>query len=298
MLTFRILLEADFQLAENLLSRCFDKRPPYYAVDQKNAILAFKENQLAGLSLFWRNELHDKTVVEYISVLPEFRRQGIGTLLHEELRKAFPFRKTDVAVDMSCDASDIRAQSFMKSLGFRKYLDCYMNTINVHDLDLTSSSKKIITLDLLYENEVMVTRVRDFHTRRYDEDHQQFLPVTANREVRLGYFDDGDHKFGVAMFDGSKMIGCSLAFLNMGKRLGKDYDDIVVLNAYADGESLAEEAERIKAMYSYQVELLKKNGQESIYIEFDSTERTSSHMLGWMPSKPEVMERYQISLSR
>jgi ribosomal protein S18 acetylase RimI-like enzyme len=293
---FRKIEEKDLGQAKELISVCYNLRAPLHILKEEETIVCTHADELVGLACFWRNELHNRTVVEEICVSPNFRRQKIGSLLHNELIKLFPLKKTDYALDAFCFNDNTEAKKFLNSLNYKKYLESYSNIINIDSLNLIEGSNKIITLEELYKSSHMIEEVKSFHMRRYDEDHEPFLPVTKSHEIRNDYYHGGNPQFGVAIFNKTEMIGCSLAFLNFEERLEASPKDTTCLHGYAIGASLEDEASNIQAMYSYQAKLLKQAGHKNIYIEFDSIERTASQMLKWIPKKQRVLERHQYRL--
>ena len=52
---------------------------------------------MIALAMQWRNELHIKTIVLEICVLPEKRREGIGTKIFKKLIEEFPSKENAFA---------------------------------------------------------------------------------------------------------------------------------------------------------------------------------------------------------
>ena len=279
---------------KELFSACYEQDAPFRFLEQNSSIISInEEGKLIGFASQCRNPLHDKTISIEICVHPNFQRQGTGTKLYNALMERFPSNKADFSLDIRCQGDNEEGKAFLNSLGFEKYLECHSNTFLISELKRIETNEKIITLSEFYKSKGSAETIREFHTGRYDEDHEPFLPVTSNLEIRLDYYSDGDHDFGVVLLENGKVVGCSFSYLNFEEEIEEDCEDITCLHGYATGLTADIEAIRVQAMYSYQSMLLKQANHKNIYIEFDSIERVSEQMLNWIPRTGSPLLRFQ-----
>ena len=81
--------------------------------------------------------------------------------------------------------------------------------------------KECLKLSDFYHDVENKEKVRIFHCSMYDKDHEPFLPLNKEIEIRHDYHDDGDAEYGVVLLKDKEIIGCSL-----GMSLIKDDDNI------------------------------------------------------------------------
>ena len=127
----------------------------------------------------------------------------------------------------------------------------------------------------------------------YDRDHEPYLPLNKNKEIRYDSYSDGNPDYGVVVLKDKEIIGCSFAYLDFEDELEGELSDVTGLHGYANVEDKTEEALLIQELYSHQIKLLKEQGRQNIYIEFDSIERTSDLMLDWLPFTLKPLLRFQ-----
>lgn len=289
-MNFRTYEQDDFSLVEAFIKECGIKEFPLFSLKQGTATLV-EENGLIGLGMQWRNALHPRTLVVDILVTPARRREGIGTQIYRRLRETFPSRSDDFALDIRGRS----VEGFALSLGFKHYLSCFHNIFDIDLFKHVEAPYKIQRLEDFYSEsrEVRRQKIRAFHCSIYDRDHEPYLPVTKNKEVRYDYFNEGNPEYGAVILKGEEIIGCSLAYLNFEEEVESKISDVTGLHGYAIGENVGEEALLIQALYSFQMKLLKTSGLRHVYIEFDSIEATSELMLNWLPYHQPPLLRFQ-----
>ncbi|MCO4795609.1 MAG: GNAT family N-acetyltransferase [Bacteriovoracaceae bacterium] len=292
---FRKYSSEDFDLAKSFIDRCNSND---FSINQlkkqATGIFAFSDqNEVMALAMQWRNELHNKTIVIEICVLPDKRREGIGTKVFKKLNEEFPVRDNDFAFDIKCESKNIEARAFAESLGFEKYLNCYNNVFSIDEVTIVNNNREIVRLSDFYKEEQNKERVKVFHCSMYDRDHEPYLPLNKDKEVRYDYYSDGNLDYGVVILKDREIIGCSFAYLNFEDELEEEVSDVTCLHGYANNEDKTEEALLVQELYSYQTKLLKEQGRQNIYIEFDSIERTSDLMLDWLPYTKKPLLRFQ-----
>ena len=282
---FRKYSSEDFDFVKSFVDKCNNKDFSVQFLDQGTSILVFDEqDEMIALAMQWRNELHNRTIVIEICVLPERIRKEIGIKSFEKLNEEFPPRENDFAFDIKCENSDIETQELARGLGFERYLDCYNNVFKIDEMtfiDNELDELEFLKLSDFYHDVENKDKVKIFHCSMYDKDHEPFLPLNKDMDVRFNYYNDGDTEYG------------SLAFLNFENKLKEDVEDVTWLHGYAKGKDIDEEAQLIQALYSYQMKLLKDQGRKNIYIEFDSIEKTSDLMLDWLPYTKKPLLRFQ-----
>mgnify|MGYP003665644013 CR=1 FL=1 len=292
---YRKYTAEDFDLVETFLKGChYEGGVTKSGLEQRTSILNFdEEEKFVGFAMQWRNNLHDRTITVEICIHPEKRRKGLGTSLFNHLFQEFPIKENDFAIDIMCSNGNIAAQNFSESIGLENYLICHNNIFKIKDLPLVESDLEFVKLSEFFKVPKNRERVKVFHCSQYDRDHEPFVPVTKNKEVRYDYYREGDHEFGVVLLKENDIVGCSLAYMNFECELDRDIHDVTCLHGYAIGETLEEEAERVQALYSYQAKLLKDENHKNIYLEFDSIENISKLMLEWIPYTAKPLLRFQ-----
>lgn len=284
----------NFDLVKSFISKCKAQEFSFRCLEQETAIIAFDDNgDIVGLGMQWRNGLHNKTIVIEVCVLPSKRREGLGTKLFNKLVEEYPPNENDFAFDIKCESEDTEIQKFAESLGFDHYLSCYNNIFKIEDMKVVENNLELIKLSDFYKVESNKDKVKKFHCSLYDRDHDPFLPLNKDKDVRYDYYSDGDPEHGVVILKGDEIVGCSFAYLNFEDELEEQIEDVTCLHGYAEGRDVNEEAFLVQALYGYQINLLKEKGRKNVYIEFDSIELISDLMLKWLPYTKKPLLRFQ-----
>lgn len=215
----RKYISEDFNIAKAFIESCCSSEDvPVNLLNQGTAILGFaEEDKIVGLAMQWRNELHNKTIVIEICVHQSKRRCGLGTQLFKSLLDQYPLKKNDFALDIKCKSENIAAQGFAKSLGFQKYLKCYNNIFNIDEMKKNDSNLVLTKLSDYYSDGKNKNKVMEFHCFGYDRDHEPFLPLNNEKEIRYDYFCDGDSDYGAVLLNNDELVGCSFAFFKFRK---------------------------------------------------------------------------------
>lgn len=279
-----------FDTASKLLESCYREEVGVRFLKENCTVLGFVDERLVGLAGFGRSDLHNSIVNEYVCVDEDFRRNGYATTLHQTLLELFPLGPTDVALDISCYEGEIAEENFILNLGFTKFLDCHLCTFDLNKVIEPVLDREVVSLSSFYNSNTK-SIVKKYYIERYNQEHEQFMPVTEDKSVWDDYYDDGsDFELGAVLVRNTEIMGCSF----MHKDIFED-KSVVCINGYATGESVQQEAENLMALYNYQVLKLKASGLNKVYIEVDSTERVSNHILDWVPiDSRKVYKRYQL----
>lgn len=275
-----------------LVSTSYRDNGPRRKMSDLSIVIAEIGSKIIGFAGLERNELHDKVVVEYICVDSNYRMNGVGVKLHSYLLESYPLRGVEI-LDISCYSDQVVEQRFIEKVGFRKYLDCYLNLYDPKLIALKNTEHKILSLSKFYKNENAKELVKKFHIERYNQEHNEHLPVSEVEDVWEDYFSDGDLKLGMVLHDNEKIYGTSFGYPNFGSEINEEDKNVICFNGYAIGEDLEEEAYNLMTLYSHQCALVKERNV-LIYTEVDSTERVSKHIQDWLPECNNVYERYQL----
>lgn len=271
---------------------CYTDNGPRKIFLFSEVVVAIKEERVIGIAAQERSELHDTIVVEYICVLPEYRRSGVGTKLHEFLVDTYPVASKET-VDISCYSDQLPEQSFITKLQFKKYLNCYLNLFKPNKVDAVEAIHQISLIKDFYQIEGAKEKIKLFHVNRYKQEHDDNLPATDSEDVWSDYFDDGDINFGVVLHDQYIIHGVSFAYQDFGEEIDEIEKNVICLNGYSIGSTVDAEGNNLLSLYAYQCSLIS-NKDVYVYIEVDSTEKICKVLQSWMPDFPRVYERYQL----
>jgi GNAT superfamily N-acetyltransferase len=290
---FKRYTSKDIDLVKKFLLDCkYEGGVTDRVLKQDTSILAYDDKtNLVGFAMQWRNDLHDKTVTIELCVHPNERKMGLGTKLFNLVLEEFPLKESDFAIDVMLNSNNIEAQKFFEGLGMTNYLKCYSNIFEIKNMKSVDSDLKVVKLSDFYKFSENKEKIKIFHCSLYDRDHEPFVPVTKDKEVRYDYYSDGEHDFGVVLLKNDEIVGCSFAYLDFENET--EEKGVTCLHGYAVGDNVQEEALRVQSLYTHQMNLLKKKGVERVYIEFDSIERISDLMLEWIPSTKAPLLRFQ-----
>jgi ribosomal protein S18 acetylase RimI-like enzyme len=275
-----------------LISSCYRDNGPRDKLSNLKVVVAEIGSSIVGLGALEKNGLHETIVVEYICVDPKYRGQGVGEHLHDFLLKTYPLQENEL-LDISCYSNQQNEKSFIAKLGFKRYLECYLNLYRSSEVKKIDAKYKISSLSEFYQVESSKSLVKDFHIKRYNQEHNDHLPVSDDKEIWDDYFSDGDLFLGVVLHDNERIYATSFAYLDFEVEIGETNSKIICFNGYAVGNDIFEEASNLISLYSYQCELIKDR-DVLIYTEVDSTEKNSHYLQEWLPECQNVYERYQL----
>ena len=275
-----------------LVSTCYRDNGPRRKMSDLSIVIAEIGSKIIGFAGLERSELHDKVVVEYICVDSSYRMNGFGVRLHRYLLESYPLRGEEI-LDISCYADQVVEQVFIEKVGFKKYLNCYLNLYDPKLIAPINTEYEVSSLSKFYKNENAKELVKKFHIERYNQEHSEHLPVSEAEDVWEDYFDDGDSELGLVLHDSEKIYGTSFGYLDFGSEIHEVDKNIICFNGYAIGESLEDEAHNLMTLYSHQCELVKERDVQ-VYTEVDSTERVSTYIQDFLPECSKIYQRYQL----
>lgn len=286
----RTITAADQPLVRNWLREHGPTLPGDQICALSSVMLGFVESDLIGIAAFQRNELHPTILVEHLCVHRAHRRRGVATRLHRLLLSTFPPRDEDTALDVACRPDDFAAVSFVKKMGFQRFVEGNLLIVDSTRMVPVQSGDSMIGLgaDASFD---LRGAARAFFIRRYTEEHDKDLPVTHNEDTWSRMYREGDVAVGVTLVDGEVVVGCAFAYPDLVEA-GQ-----VLLNGYATGRDVDEEVRRLMALYGFQCRLLAQHGHRTVFLEVDSTERIAEQMLQRLPIvQRTVIERYHRKL--
>ncbi len=193
-----------------------------FVTDNSNRIIVFDDTKagIIGFSTFriWGKDNNKADVYTY--VVPNSRKEGIGTLLyHEIMKNADQVNLTFISSRIKVDKDD--TTSFYEKLGYKKW---YV------DLDLHYQGSEQPESDLkfiLYEDKYFEQYAEELRTSFYElrktNDFQPYLCCDLNEEKRKELLDNKDKLF--LLFDNEKLIASIL--VNNDK-----IDDVFVIQSY------------------------------------------------------------------
>ncbi len=275
-----------------VISRCYADNGPGDIFSKPEVVVAIAGERVIGLAAQERSELHDTIVVEYICVLPQYRRSEVGTKLHKFLGETYPIAAKE-SLDISCYSGQLPEKEFIAKLGFIKYLDCYLNLFKPSTVDAVKASSQISLLKDFYQMEGAKEKIKLFHLNRYAQEHDENLPVTGDEDILDDYFSDGDINLGAVLHNQDKILGVSFAYQNFGEEIDESELNVICFNGYSIGESVKVEGANLVSLYAYQCSLVREQ-EVYIYIEVDSTEKSCRVLQSWLPDCSKIYERYQL----
>lgn len=150
-----------------LFSRRFGDNAFLYPVENSETVLIGKiEGKIIASGIIYRNRIHNFLPKIAIAVDSQHIRKRLGTKLHQSLLQKVT-SPMDIGIDASSDSDNIEATEFIKSLGYKEYLE----TISIQvDLRLyqnlaSSSSAKLMSEVALPSN--ISNEVKRFLLNRY-----------------------------------------------------------------------------------------------------------------------------------
>lgn len=154
------------------------KGSQYYIALGENAetsVISVKDDEVIGVGSLWKNSLHPNREYIGIYISPEYRHEGIGTEIFDELYKLSPTKK----FQMSISSSDDGARSFLNRSGFNLARKCYTPALThpLFDSEKDYTDEGVTFKDLTEEQKRELLKLQ---LTNYKECHE---PVNALNET-------------------------------------------------------------------------------------------------------------------
>lgn len=282
--------ESDLSAIAELFKACFGADAKMYpATNPVGFSVARIEDEIVAAGKLFRNSLHGTVPIMVIGVAEAHRRQGIGRKLHQTLLADKPV--APLGIDGCCFDVDSTAISFMSSLGYKLYLDCFIPVVDLQAgfPEITIPAEiKIVTLAQALARGVERAVIEKYLVTKYFHSHSwspPTLPISDPHwsETSLGR---AEGEFSAVALNGSDIVGASTGWI-AGTMLE-------IAWYYAEGESVDEEAVLLKALMALQYQKALDKGALTAAFESDSTERTSSRIAeGLTIRQSETWKRFR-----
>ena len=282
--------EDDSEVLKQIFNICFDNNSPLRLVNPLHRIVAIVDNVIIGGAGLRYSDLHNLVPEAYIAVLPEYRRKGVGVALHKALIEMNPLKDTEIGIDGCCYDTQTIPQSFMKKLGYVKYLDCYSIIVDLNKFKTVPITYHIENYSSFFEREKFLDPVKAFLIERYIEEHHWSPPRDITHKIWDEIIsDERSQQLSILITDKDQIIGVSEARENFLKE-----GQLAIGWSYA--KRGMKELEILKNLLFTQFTLAQDAGFVEAYMEIDSTEETAEEMLNWLPIKEtEIFQRYRYS---
>jgi GNAT superfamily N-acetyltransferase len=280
----------DSEILKQIFNICFDNNSPLRLLNPSHRVVAIIDNAIVGGAGLKYGDLHNCVPEAYIAVLPEFRRKGIGVALHNALIEMNPLKQTEIGIDGCCYDNQSVAQSFMKKLGYVKYLDCHCVIVDLCKVNNVPPAYHVENYSNFLARKNSLDSVQKFLISRYIEEHQWSPPRDITHEIWDEIVNEERSKtLSVLITENDQILGVSEARENFLKE-----GQLAIGWSYA--KRSLNELEILKNLLSSQFKLAQSAGFFEAYMEIDSTETTSEEMLNWLPIKEtEIFQRYRFS---
>lgn len=139
------------------------------------SVVALEEDRMIGIGRMWNNPIHPYREYIGIYVKPEYRKQGIGKELFNQLHQSSKTQKLQVAVQ----SKDTTAISFLSTCGFqvaRKYYTPILKISKSNCSEDEFDERAVFS----FENAMKVHQNNMFklHLKNYTEFHQRINPLS------------------------------------------------------------------------------------------------------------------------
>jgi GNAT superfamily N-acetyltransferase len=196
---------------KDLIGPCMDKS---YSI-----VYVVHEDEPIGFAGFTINEIHNKFLRPFIFVSAEYRRQGIGKALFENLKVNVKNREY-VGWQFGCDSIDADINSFIVSLGFTKRLICHCIEFNFCDIASINNSFNNYPIYTLREIEQHKSRVHDFIVKQYIEEHFWSPSISPKNEAWNSFvLSDMDYDLSFVVMEDYDIKSCLICQKNLERHL-------------------------------------------------------------------------------
>jgi GNAT superfamily N-acetyltransferase len=280
----------DSEILKQIFNICFENNSPLHLLNPCHRVVAIIDNTIVGGAGLKYGDLHNCVPEAFVAVLPEFRRKGIGVALHKALVEMNPLKQTEIGIDGCCYDNQSVSQSFMKKLGYVKYLDCHSVIIDLCKVNNVPLTYHVENYSNYLAKKNSLDLVQIFLISRYIEEHQWSPPRDITNEIWDEIVNEERSKsLSVLITENNQILGVSEARENFLKE-----GQLAIGWSYA--KRGLNELEILKNLLSSQFKLAQSAGFFEAYMEIDSTETTSEEMLNWLPIKEaEIFQRYRFS---
>lgn len=280
----------DSETLKQIFNICIDNNSPLHLLNPCHRVIAIINNTIVGGAGLKYGDLHNCVPEAYVAVSPEFRRKGIGIgfALHKTLIEMNPLKQTEIGIDGCCYDNQPVSQSFMKKLGYVKYLDCHSVIVDLCKVNNVPLAYHVENYSKFLARNNSLKLVQKFLISRYIEEHQWSPPRGITHEIWDEIVnEERSQSLSVLIIENDQILGASEArenFLKEGQlAIGWSYT-----------KRGLNELEVLKNLLSFQYKLAQDAGFIEAYMEIDSTEETSEEMLKWLPIKEtEIFQRYR-----
>ncbi len=175
--------EDDSEVLKQIFNICFDDNSPLRLINPIHRVVAIKNNTIMGGAGIKYGDLHNRVPEAYVAVLPEFSRNGVGGALHKALVEMNPLKDSEIGIDGCCYDTQLITQSFMKKLGYVKYLDCHSIIIDLNKFKTVPTTHYVENFSTFLERENSLDPVKNFLIERYIEEHHWSPPRDITHEI-------------------------------------------------------------------------------------------------------------------
>lgn len=275
-----------------LFEACFDENV-FHSLDLATTVVGEVDGEALAVAGLIRNELHPNLPKVVVAVAEDFRRRGYGRLIHQTLLRMYSLKTEEIGVDGYCYNDQIIAQTFMRSLGYQKYLDCHMLILDlsnlVHAADIYGAQSYSESSQYGHDAHVF----KNFLIKRYVEAHQWNPPCEMEHEIWNHIKKEKPNEsLSFAICEGNRILAASEWY----SEANIDRVSSAIGWFYAEALSTKIQNELLKVLLGTQLACAKKLGVTECYIELDSLEKTTQELLSWLPIKEQkVFERYRLA---
>jgi GNAT superfamily N-acetyltransferase len=265
----------------------------YYPIAMRfPSVVAELEHRIIGVAARYLSTLHPQWLRAMVAVDKPFRRQGIGTKLHEAALKARTLDETIYGLQGNCYIEETEAETFMTALGYKLRLDCHILELDLKQfnarpvLPLYQQHLKILPFTELLETTAMKHRLFDFLVMRYIEEHAWSLPQSKDYpDWHDIVFDKVRQELSFALLDEETLVAASSVINETPEIL----DMCWAYSALEFGQEQA--ASFLKYLLAHQFRVALQLGLNKASLEVDSSDLVYSSLLEWLPIQNDKIWR-------
>ena len=281
-MNYKINSVSDYSSIKDIFAGNFGRDSARYEYLRPSNLFATEQdgNIIAAGALF-SNELHDKVPVMAIAVDENFRRKGLATKIHKAILEANP--NIPLGIDGACFDFDEQAQGFMKSLNYRRHLDCVTPLIDLNagiQNIPNSIDFNILTFDEAFKAGFTREVIAEFLAERYSASHH-WSPVALLPDNPLWQeicLDKADMSLSALATINGEILGASTALAR---------NDMLQINwSFTKQYPLNLQLEILKKLFDFQFKLGISRNLSVAVTECDSTDEA----MAMLPKDLTVLE--------
>jgi GNAT superfamily N-acetyltransferase len=251
-------------------------------------LVAEWQKNLVGVAVVHDNVFHPCWFNIMVGVHPNFRRQGLGTKLHQALLHASPFQPHHHGTNGAYYKGNDNAKSFLFALDYQHTLDCHCVELDIqnfdcsHHLTLPLQPKltplKIVSFIDLFIDPSMQWQVSNFLVSRYIEEHFWSPPQPSEHPVWKDVpLKDTLAELSFALLANDVVVGAVTAGIRENDTLDMKWGYI------SQQYSIETAGLLLKSLYAYQFKAARARGLNKADSEVDTTDLVYSSLLNWLP---------------